>query len=140
MATLSQAMVRKKFYRNAPYSRTAALRKKPQMKGVAYKVRTMSPKKPNSASRHIVKLKLSSGRRSTCRVPGNKYFCSRYNRILMEGGRANDLPGVGYTAIRGVYDFSPLLFKKKRRSIYGVDRPANHTTHIKRKSRAIYQK
>ncbi len=92
----------------------------------------MSPKKPNSASRQIAKVKLTNGLRVTTRVPGKGYVCSKYNRVLVNGGRANDLPGVGYTIIRGVYDFSPVIFKKKRRSVYGVSRPENFTKHIRR--------
>ena len=65
------------------------------------------------------------------------YICSKYNRVLVNGGRANDLPGVGYTLIRGVYDFSPVIFKKKRRSVYGVSRPDNLTKYIKKSLRLI---
>jgi len=99
----------------------------------------MSPKKPNSAKRHVAKVTLTSTQRLTARLPGKGYLCSKYNRVLANGGRANDLPGVGYTLIRGAYDFSPALFKSKRRSIYGVERPENHTKHIKRSTRAYKQ-
>jgi len=60
----------------------------------------------------VAKVKLNNGLRVTARVPGIGYICSRYNRVLVTGGRANDLPGVGYTLIRGVYDFSPVVSKK----------------------------
>lgn len=73
----------------------------------------MSPKKPNSAVRHVAKLTLTSSRRLTARIPGIGYMCAKYNRVLVHGGRANDLPGVGYSIIRGVYDFSPVVSKKK---------------------------
>ena len=52
--------------------------------------------------------------------------------FLSAGGRANDLPGVGYTAVRGVYDFSPVVGKRKRRSVYGVSRPSGFTNHVRR--------
>jgi small subunit ribosomal protein S12 len=107
------------------------------VKGVVSRVTTMSPKKPNSASRHIAKVKLSSQTPITARLPGVGYLCARYNRVLIHGGRANDLPGVGYTAIRGVFDFSPVLFKRRRRSIYGTERPAGYTTYVSRKDRAL---
>nr|APW82431.1 rps12 [Laurentiella strenua] len=100
----------------------------------------MSPKKPNSASRHIAKVKLTTTRNVTARLPGTGYVCSRYNRVLVNGGRANDLPGVGYTLVRGVYDFSPLVGKRKRRSVYGVSRPEGHTKHIPRPLRAQQRK
>ena len=116
-------------------SRTPALKSNPQRKGVVSKVTTMSPKKPNSAVRHVAKVLLTNKLRVTGRIPGVGYLCSKYNRTLVEGGRANDLPGVGYTLIRGVYDFSPVIAKKKRRSIYGTSRPDGFTKFIKRSLR-----
>ena len=110
MATLQQSALRKKVYPLRPFSRTPALSKRPQVKGIVTKVTTMSPKKPNSAVRHVAKVALTSGSRVTARIPGIGYICSKYNRVLITGGRANDLPGVGYTLIRGVYDFSPVQF------------------------------
>ena len=95
----------------------------------------MSPKKPNSAIRHVAKVDLTNGLRLTSRLPGKGYLCARYNRVLVRGGRANDLPGVGYTTIRGVYDFSPVVGKKKGRSTYGVSRPAGYTNFIRRSLR-----
>lgn len=92
----------------------------------------MKPKKPNSAIRHVAKVKLTNNLNITGRVPGIGYKCSKYNRVLVHGGRANDLPGVGYTLIRGVLDFSPVIFKKKRRSVYGTSRPDNYTKHVRR--------
>ena len=135
MATLLQSYNRKKIYLKKNPSRTPALKKKPQVKGVITKVTTMSPKKPNSAVRHVAKVSLSNGLRLTARIPGIGYICSKYNRVLVRGGRANDLPGVGYSLIRGVYDFSPVIFKKKRRSIYGTSRPDGFTKFIKRSLR-----
>lgn len=92
----------------------------------------MKPKKPNSAFRHIAKVKLTNNLNVTTRMPGIGYQCSKYNRVLVHGGRANDLPGVGYTLIRGALDFSSVIFKKKRRSIYGTSRPDNYTKHVRR--------
>lgn len=99
----------------------------------------MSPKKPNSAVRHVAKVKLTNDVNVTAKVTGSGYVCAKYNRVLVHGGRANDLPGVGYSLVRGVFDFSPVLFKKKRRSVYGTSRPDNHTKHIRRCFRAIRQ-
>jgi small subunit ribosomal protein S12 len=99
------------------------------------KVTTMSPKKPNSAVRHIAKVTLTSLRRLTARIPGIGYICSKYNRVLVNGGRANDLPGVGYSLVRGVYDFSPVISKKKRRSVYGTSRPEGHTKYVRKSLR-----
>jgi small subunit ribosomal protein S12 len=117
------------------FRRTPALKKNPQLKGVIKRVVTMSPKKPNSAVRHVAKTSLTNGINVSARIPGIGYICSKYNRVLVEGGRANDLPGIGYTLIRGVYDFSPVIFKKKRRSIYGTSRPEGYTKFVKRSLR-----
>jgi small subunit ribosomal protein S12 len=132
MASIKQAVLRNKNYKNLNFTRTPALRKRPQIKGIVSKVTTMSPKKPNSASRHVAKIKLTNEMNVTARVPGIGYVCSKYNRVLVHGGRANDLPGVGYSLVRGVYDFSPVIFKRKRRSVYGTSRPDNHSKHVRR--------
>ena len=132
MASLKQSVLRYKKYKCVNFSRTPALTKRPQVKGIVSKVTTMSPKKPNSASRHVAKVKLTNEFSVTARVPGIGYVCSKYNRVLVHGGRANDLPGVGYSLIRNVYDFSSVIFKRKRRSIYGTSRPDNHTKHVRR--------
>ena len=137
MATIFQAFCRSKQYKSMGFSRTAALHKRPQVKGVVTEVRTMSPKKPNSATRHVAKVKLTTEFYVTARIPGVGYRCSKHNRVLVNGGRANDLPGVGYTLVRGVFDFASVLFKRKRRSVYGTSRPDNYTKHIRRKDRAI---
>jgi small subunit ribosomal protein S12 len=132
MATLRQSINRKKNYKIINFTRTPALKKRPQIKGIVSKVTTMSPKKPNSASRHVAKVKLTNEINVTARVPGIGYVCSKYNRVLVAGGRANDLPGVGYSLVRGVYDFSAVIFKRKRRSIYGTSRPEGYTKHVRR--------
>ena len=132
MATLKQSECRIRNYTKKHASRTPALQGRSQVKGIVTKVTTMSPKKPNSAVRHIAKVSLTNGLRVTARLPGIGYICSRYNRVLVSGGRANDLPGVGYTLVRGVYDFSPVIFKRKRRSVYGVARPDGHTKYVKK--------
>jgi small subunit ribosomal protein S12 len=95
----------------------------------------MNPKKPNSAMRHVAKVKLYSKPRVTARIPGSGFGVTRFNRVLVRGGRANDLPGVGYSLVRGVYDFAPLFGKKKRRSFYGVERPEALKVYVRRKTR-----
>lgn len=132
MSTFKQAALRNLKYKRSNFSRTPALCQRPQVKGTVTKVATMSPKKPNSASRQTAKIKLTNDFNVTARVPGKGYVCSKYNRVLVNGGRANDLPGVGYTLVRGVYDFSPVIFKRKRRSVYGTSRPDNYTKFIRR--------
>jgi len=139
MATLIQSGQRSKFYKKyfnrKNLSRVPALQKRPQIKGIVNKITNMSPKKPNSAVRIVAKVNLTNGLRITGRMPGIGYLCGKYNRVLVNGGRANDLPGVGYSLVRGVFDFSPVIFKRKRRSIYGVARPDGYTKHVKRSLR-----
>lgn len=135
MATLLQASFRKKKYTKKHASRTPALQSRPQVKGIVTRVTTMSPKKPNSAIRHVAKVALTNSLRVTARIPGIGFICTKYNRVLVTGGRANDLPGVGYTLVRGVYDFSPVALKKKRRSVYGTPRPDGFTKYVKKSLR-----
>ena len=135
LASFKQSALRNKQYPQLNFTRTPALKQNPQLKGIVNKVATMSPKKPNSAVRHVAKVTLTNSLRVTARLPGIGYLCSKYNRVLVQGGRANDLPGVGYTLVRGVYDFSPVIFKRKRRSIYGTARPDGFTKFIRRSLR-----
>ena len=114
-----------------------ALFKNPYKKGIVHRVATMTPKKPNSAIRHIAKLSLTNKLKLISRMPGQGYLCTRFNRVLVRGGRANDLPGVRSTLVRGVYDFPGLFKKRKRRSIYGTSRPDGFTKHIKRSLRKL---
>jgi small subunit ribosomal protein S12 len=96
----------------------------------------MNPKKPNSAMRHVAKVKLYRKPRITARIPGIGFGVAKFNRVLVRGGRANDLPGVGYSLVRGVYDFPSLYGKKKSRSFYGVSRPESSTPrYVRRKMR-----
>jgi small subunit ribosomal protein S12 len=124
-----QAFRRKYRYVRKNFSRTPALCGRSQVKGIVNLVATMKPKKPNSAVRHIAKVKLTNEINLTARIPGIGYRCSKYGRVLVHGGRANDLPGVGYTLVRGVYDFSSVISKKKRRSVYGTRRPDGLTSY-----------
>jgi small subunit ribosomal protein S12 len=142
LATCKQSSKRKKLFRKPSLkykyptlTRTSILKNCPQVKGIVTRVVTMSPKKPNSAVRHVAKINLTNKLRVTARLPGRGYLCAKYNRILVRGGRANDLPGVGYSAIRGVYDFSPVVGKRKRRSLYGVSRPSGFSKYIRKSLR-----
>lgn len=110
----------------------------PQLKGIVKKLAIVTPKKPNSAIRHIAKVGLyKHGRQVFARIPGIGLLPTRYNRVLVRGGRANDLPTVRLTLIRGVFDFSGLPDKKKRRSLYGTIRPESVSSHIRRRYRHL---
>jgi small subunit ribosomal protein S12 len=97
----------------------------------------MTPKKPNSAIRHVVKLNLVNNLQAISRLPGKGYLCTRFNRVIIRGGRANDLPGVRSTVVRGVLDFPALFLKRKRRSIYGASRYDGFTKHVRRSLRKL---
>ena len=117
------------------FHRTPRLRGCPCAKGLVVRVCIMNPKKPNSAMRHVAKVKLYRKPRITARLPGQGYGVVKFNRVLARGGRANDLPGVGYSLVRGVYDFPAVIGKKKSRSFYGVERTEDLKFYIRKKVR-----
>lgn len=120
MATINQLsknFVREKKFK---YCKTPALEKNPQIKGVCLKVFTKTPKKPNSAIRKVIKLKLSNKRKIEVYVPGEGHNLRQYSVVLIRGGRVPDLPGIKYKAIRGKYDFQGVKTRKQARSKYGT--------------------
>jgi len=98
-----------------------ALEACPQKKGVCVKLRIVKPKKPNSAQRKVVKLRLSTKRMIIARIPGQGHNLQEYSSVLIAGGRAPDLPGVRYSLVKGKYDFSwkENFVRKKKLSKYG---------------------
>jgi small subunit ribosomal protein S12 len=121
MATINQLIKRKKVVKRAKVT-VKALQGCPYKRGTCVRVLTTKPKKPNSAIRKIVKVKLTNGRRITAVVPGIGHKLYEHAVVLVRGGRANDLPGVRYKLVRGVYDFDKAEdFKRThKRSKYGV--------------------
>lgn len=102
-------------------TRTVALRKNPQRKGVCLRVLVMSPKKPNSANRRIAKVRFFNPRaRITAHIPGIGHNLQKHGQVLVRGGRAKDLPGVKYRLIRGKFDLSELVHRRQGRSKYGM--------------------
>nr|YP_009490407.1 ribosomal protein S12 [Gracilaria spinulosa]AWH62545.1 ribosomal protein S12 [Gracilaria spinulosa] len=100
-------------------TKSVALAKCPQKKGVCLKVFTMNPKKPNSADRKVVKLQLSTGRLIIGYIPGEGHTLQEHAIVLVRGGRVKDLPGVKYHLIRGSFDLSAVSNRKRSRSKYG---------------------
>nr|YP_010049308.1 40S ribosomal protein S12 [Pleurostomum flabellatum]QPL15625.1 40S ribosomal protein S12 [Pleurostomum flabellatum] len=92
----------------------------PQKKGTVLKVLEQSPKKPNSAKRKVAKVRLSTGDRVTCHLPGIGHNLQQHSVVLVQGGRCQDLIGVRYKPIRGLFDFLPVQGRKTRPSKYGV--------------------
>lgn len=93
----------------------------PQNKSIVLKLRIVTPRKPNSARRPNVKVILSNNEYLIAHIPGSGHNLKRHSESLIRGGGARDLPGVGYTCIRGKYGLSGVVGISKRRSIYGVE-------------------
>ena len=95
----------------------------PQRRGVCTQVRTMTPKKPNSALRKIARVRLSSGVEVTAYIPGEGHNLQEHSVVLVRGGRVKDLPGVRYHIVRGALDASGVEGRGHGRSQYGTKRP-----------------
>ncbi len=99
----------------------------PQKRGVVTLVKTMTPKKPNSALRKVARVKLSNRTEVTAYIQGVGHTLSEHGIVLIRGGRVKDLPGVKYHIIRGKYDLQGVDGRKSSRSKYGVKRGAGPT-------------
>jgi len=104
-------------------SKSPALQGNPQKRGVCVVVRTMTPKKPNSALRKVARVRLSNGIEVTAYIPGEGHNLQEHSQVLVRGGRVKDLPGVRYHIIRGVYDAAGVEGRRQSRSKYGTKRP-----------------
>ncbi len=92
----------------------------PQKKGVCTQVKTMPPKKPNSALRKVARVRLSNGIEVTAYIPGEGHTLQDHSVVLIRGGRVKDLPGVRYHVVRGTLDASGVSDRKQGRSKYGA--------------------
>ncbi len=92
----------------------------PQKRGVCTIVRTMTPKKPNSALRKIARVRLSNGLEVTAYIPGEGHQLQEHSVVLIRGGRVRDLPGVRYHIVRGSLDTTGVSDRKQGRSKYGA--------------------
>ena len=97
----------------------------PQKRGVCTAVRTMTPKKPNSALRKIARVHLVNGMEGTVYIPGIGHNLQEHSVVLIRGGRVKDLPGVRYHIIRGTLDAAGVSNRKQGRSLYGAKKPKN---------------
>jgi len=91
-----------------------------QKRGVCVIVKTMTPKKPNSALRKVARVRLSNKQEVTAYVPGIGHELAEHSVVLIRGGRVKDLPGVKYHIIRGKYDTTGVAGRRKGRSLYGT--------------------
>jgi small subunit ribosomal protein S12 len=135
MPTLSQ-LVKKGRSKKTKKSRSMALRRlynakdreynntsSPQKRGVVTLVKTMTPKKPNSALRKVARVKLSNRMEVTTYIQGIGHSLAEHGIVLVRGGRVKDLPGVKYHLVRGKFDLQGVESRKTSRSKYGTKRP-----------------
>ena len=104
-------------------SKSPVLESCPFKRGVCLQVKTMTPKKPNSALRKVARVRLSNGKEVTAYIPGEGHNLQEHSIVLIRGGRVRDLPGVRYKVIRGVLDTLGVDGRRQARSRYGAKRP-----------------
>jgi small subunit ribosomal protein S12 len=119
MPTIQQ-LIRKSRIQKAKKSKSPALDGCPQKRGVCIQVKTMTPKKPNSALRKIARVRLSNKVEVTSYIPGEGHNLQEHSIVLVRGGRVKDLPGVRYHTVRGTLDAAGVNNRKKSRSKYGT--------------------
>jgi len=122
MPTISQ-LLRKDRELQKVKSKSLALKKCPQRRGVCVQVGTMTPKKPNSALRKVARVRLTSGFEVSAYIPGEGHNLQEHSIVLVRGGRVKDLPGVRYHIVRGTLDTQGVNNRKRSRSKYGAKRP-----------------
>ncbi len=119
MPTINQ-LVKKSRRPPRKFSKSPVLDKCPQKRGVCLQVKTMTPKKPNSALRKIARVRLSNGKEVTVYIPGEGHTLQEHSIVLIRGGRVRDLPGVRYHIVRGTLDCLGVSGRKQSRSLYGA--------------------
>lgn len=122
MPTIQQ-LIRLGRKRKKSKSKSPALKGCPQRRGVCVQVRTMTPKKPNSALRKVARVRLTTGVEVTAYIPGEGHNLQEHSIVLVRGGRVKDLPGVRYHIVRGTLDAAGVENRKKSRSKYGTKKP-----------------
>ncbi|MFC1973889.1 30S ribosomal protein S12 [Chloroflexota bacterium] len=95
----------------------------PQKRGVCTQVKTVTPKKPNSALRKVARVRLTNGMEVTAYIPGEGHNLQEHSVVLIRGGRVKDLPGVRYHIVRGALDTAGVEERKQGRSLYGAKKP-----------------
>ena len=121
MPTISQLIRHRRKFK-IKRSKSPALTSCPQRRGVCLQVKTMTPKKPNSALRKISRVRLSNKVEVTSYIPGEGHNLQEHSIVLVRGGRVKDLPGVRYHIVRGTLDTAGVANRKKSRSKYGAKR------------------
>ncbi len=122
MPTINQ-LLRKGRTKPTYKSKSPALKRAPQKRGVCTRVYTMTPKKPNSALRKVARVRLTNKHEVTAYIGGVGHNLQEHSVVLIRGGRVKDLPGVRYHIVRGTLDATGVANRKKGRSKYGTKRP-----------------
>lgn len=122
MPTTNQ-LVRKRRVVQKPKSKNPALSQAPQKRGVCLLVKTVTPKKPNSALRKVARVRLSNGKEVNAYIPGIDHNLQEHSIVLIRGGRVRDLPGVRYHVVRGTLDALGVDGRRQSRSKYGAKKP-----------------
>jgi small subunit ribosomal protein S12 len=104
-------------------TKSPALNRCPQRRGVCVRVYTSTPKKPNSALRKVARVRLTNGIEVTTYIPGVGHNLQEHSIVMIRGGRVKDLPGVRYHVVRGTLDAVGVEGRKRSRSKYGAKRP-----------------
>jgi small subunit ribosomal protein S12 len=119
MPTINQ-LVRHGRSKGKKKSSAPALQKSPQKRGVCISVKTITPKKPNSALRKVARVRLTNGQEVTAYIPGIGHNLQEHSVVLVRGGRVRDLPGVRYHIVRGALDTAGVQKRAQGRSKYGA--------------------
>ncbi len=122
MPTINQ-LVRRSREKQKAKKKNMALDRSPQRRGVCLLVKTVTPKKPNSALRKVARVRLSNGKEVTAYIPGVDHNLQEHSIVLVRGGRVRDLPGVRYHIVRGALDAAGVEGRKQGRSKYGAKKP-----------------
>ncbi|MCC8985058.1 MAG: 30S ribosomal protein S12 [Nitrospira sp.] len=122
MPTINQ-LVRKGRTLVKSKTKSPALKRCPQKRGVCLRVYTTTPKKPNSALRKVARVRLTNGMEVTTYIPGVGHNLQEHSIVLVRGGRVKDLPGVRYHIVRGSLDAVGVADRKQARSKYGAKKP-----------------
>ena len=122
MPTINQ-LVRLGRRRFRKKSKSPALQRCPQRRGVCLQVKTQTPKKPNSALRKVARVRLTNGFEVTAYIPGVGHNLQEHSIVTIRGGRVKDLPGVRYHIVRGTLDTAGVADRRKSRSKYGAKMP-----------------
>ncbi len=122
MPTINQ-LVRKGRSRAKAKTKSPALQRNPQQRGVCVRVYTTTPKKPNSALRKVARVRLTNGMEVAAYIPGVGHNLQEHSIVLVRGGRVKDLPGVRYHIVRGTLDAVGVANRRRGRSRYGAKAP-----------------